>query len=317
MTLEPGLSIFKWIKVIGEIVNLSRYIHRTGVKLVHGNDLRINMSWLIATKFARCKHVWHQRSEFSQNKLVCRFISQSDKVLAISNSMKSKVLCPQLRDSIKVIFNPFELVNDSLDFDVRTRLDLNEGEKIVGFFANFEASKRPLFFIDIARKLEQRTEQALCFVMCGDFRGQRDNLQQHVDNIGLKSRIVFQGFVNNSDTYMKAFDLIINTSIREAFGRTVVEAMLNETLTLLTDIPAHREIMGDTFPELLIKRDDIDGFVEKAITLLSSDTKSSILAREMKNYAVSKYELESSLLSLEETYRLLLLGGVKTDQPDS
>lgn len=73
----------------------------------------------------------------------------------------------------------------------------------------------------------------------------RSALQQQVNAYGLTDDVIFTGYVANGCTYMKAFDCFVLSSIQEAFGRVLLEAMIAKLPIIATRVHGIPEVVGN------------------------------------------------------------------------
>lgn len=71
-------------------------------------------------------------------------------------------------------------------------------------------------------------------------------LKQQVNQLNLNQDIIFTGFVVEGFRYMKAFDAYVSSSIQEAFGRVLLEAMIAYIPVIATRVNGMPEVLGDT-----------------------------------------------------------------------
>lgn len=73
-----------------------------------------------------------------------------------------------------------------------------------------------------------------------------NQLIQLTDELNLTDRVIFTGFITEGFRYMKAFDTYVSSSIQEAFGRVLLEAMVAEIPIIATAVNGVPEVMGTT-----------------------------------------------------------------------
>lgn len=81
-------------------------------------------------------------------------------------------------------------------------------------------------------------------------------LKEQVHHYGLTHDIIFAGFVPQASHYMNAFDCFVLTSVQEAFGRVLLEAMIAKLPIIATTVNGIPEVMGNT-GKLIPPRDPI------------------------------------------------------------
>jgi glycosyltransferase involved in cell wall biosynthesis len=77
-------------------------------------------------------------------------------------------------------------------------------------------------------------------------RGQLENtLKQLIRTLGLQNDVILTGFVEKGFQYLKAFDVYISSSVQEAFGRVLLEAMIARIPIIATQVDGVPEVIGD------------------------------------------------------------------------
>ena len=73
------------ISILTNFFRFSRFIRMHKIDIVHGNDLRVNLSWSLPSRFASKGFIWHQRTLLSSSKfwLLIRYLC--DYFVAISD----------------------------------------------------------------------------------------------------------------------------------------------------------------------------------------------------------------------------------------
>ncbi|HUH37455.1 MAG TPA: glycosyltransferase family 4 protein [Spongiibacteraceae bacterium] len=84
---------------------------------------------------------------------------------------------------------------------------------------------------------------------------QRAHLESLADHLGLGSRILFAGHVDDADEMMAGVDLVIVSSQNEGFGYVIAEALMNRKPLVCTSVEFARTIMP---PTLLAEPSNVD-----------------------------------------------------------
>ncbi|MBX3709358.1 MAG: glycosyltransferase [Gammaproteobacteria bacterium] len=100
-------------------------------------------------------------------------------------------------------------------------------------------------------------------------------LKQQVESHGLKDDVLFTGFLTNGFRYMKAFDCFVLSSIQEAFGRVLLEAMMAKLPIIATRVHGIPEVISTV--GTLVEPKDIHGLATamRKIYELSQATRNS------------------------------------------
>lgn len=81
-------------------------------------------------------------------------------------------------------------------------------------------------------------------LLCGD-GSQRTSVLQLIDHEGLTDRARLVGYVGNLWSLMKRADVVVSPSVFEGSPNVVLEAMACGCPLVVSDIPAHRELLDD------------------------------------------------------------------------
>ncbi len=72
------------------------------------------------------------------------------------------------------------------------------------------------------------------------------NLRQHIKTLDLEKNIILTGYIDQGFGLLKAFDVFILTSVKEAFGRVLLEAMIAKVPIIATKTHGIPEVVGDS-----------------------------------------------------------------------
>lgn len=128
--------------------------------------------------------------------------------------------------------------------EAREKLHLPAEAFIFGTLGRLAKNKDQKTMIEAFARLKPLAPEAK-LVILGD--GQlEDELKAQVINLGLEGEVIFGGFVAEGYRYMKAFDTYVTSSIQEAFGRVLLEAMIAKVPTIATKVNGMPEVLGKT-----------------------------------------------------------------------
>lgn len=124
----------------------------------------------------------------------------------------------------------------------RAELGLPDNKYLFGIVGRLTGQKDVATAIRAFKK-SQRVEA--CLVIVGD-GADRDELKGLVGELGLADSVIWLGWVKSASLYLKAFDAYISSAVVEGFGLSVLEAHAAGLPVICSDIPPHREILGDS-----------------------------------------------------------------------
>lgn len=120
-------------------------------------------------------------------------------------------------------------------------------------------------------------------------------------------RVIFVGFVADTERYLAAMDVFVLPSYREGFGSVIVEAESMGVPVVATDIPGPRDAVIQNVTGLLVKPMDVDG-LRCAMSRLSVDTElRQKMGVKAHQYAVMNFD-QNVLMAHVLRDRMQLLG---------
>ncbi len=141
----------------------------------------------------------------------------------------------------------------------QNELGLPENKKIMLASGSLIKRKAPEVIIE-AFHLLNRKDISLLFIGSGVLE-ERLRKQYESENI------IFKGSVKNVYDYLDRSDYYVSASLSEGLPNSVLEAISMELPVLLSDIPAHKEIVGDDYL-YLFNATDIQELKNKMIELI-------------------------------------------------
>ncbi|MFC0146277.1 glycosyltransferase [Pectobacterium cacticida] len=80
-------------------------------------------------------------------------------------------------------------------------------------------------------------------VIIGD-GSQREFFKNYIKRLDLEKQVILYGKVKNGAIYSSLFDVYVQPSLSEGFGLAVIEAILNKTPVVCSDIPVFKEMFN-------------------------------------------------------------------------
>jgi glycosyltransferase involved in cell wall biosynthesis len=170
-----------------------------------------------------------------------RFIyKRFDKIIAISEGVKVNLLkwLPFLNQKVFVIYNGIDLEKFEVKADSNNK-DGTDKKKILCVGGFRQVKDHPTLLKAFA-KLSQEYELSLV----GD-GVEKHNIEKLADNLGIRKRVSFLGFLNNVHEVYRNYDLLVVPSKWEGFGLVAAEAMACGIPVLVSDVEGLTEITGN------------------------------------------------------------------------
>ncbi|WP_201864172.1 glycosyltransferase family 4 protein [Microvirga soli] len=288
--------------------------------VVHFNDLRTMQSWGPVARLAGRPVVYHHRSLNRMTPPKRLLISLAHQVICISASCQDNVSFVEPA-RCALVLNPVQIDPKSAQRADARQFAAEHGcptdRLLVGFVGNFWHWKRPDLFLQICSTLLQVRSDChfVVFGRSGDWT--EHDLIRMAQDLGIGDRVTFAGFHLPGERNIAALDLLIATSIREPFGRTLVEAAIIGTPYVATDDAGYREIWNTWRGGRLVPvTAAADEFAQVALDILHSPESVALESNERaqvaKDVSASTHALQ--ITKIYNRLRHLLRGAVEGPQ---
>ena len=174
-----------------------------------------------------------------------------DRIICCSENAGSNHVAKGYRaDLIEVIPNGFDLSalspNAEYSREFRVQLGLADDVPLIGLIARVDPQKDHRGFFEAAGLLHRKRPD-VHFVLAGLGTSKDDaNMLRWAAQAGVAEVTHFLGASNDIPKVMSALDLLVSTSIGEAFPNVVGEAMACAVPCVVTDVGDSAYIVGDT-----------------------------------------------------------------------
>lgn len=213
------------------------------------------------------------------------------------------------RDHIVTLHNmiDFELFEPQLLSRelARAKLHLPEEAFVFGNLARLAPNKDHHHLLQAFAKVKTNCKNVKLVIMGdGELESQ---LKLQAKALSIEKDVLFMGFVPAAYRYMKAFDCFILSSIQEAFGRVLLEAMIAKRPIIATDVHGIPEVLGTS--GYLVKPRDIASFVNtmKQVYMLSQEERDQLgiaaYEQALNHFSIPKFQEQ-----FWKTYSLILQG---------
>lgn len=212
------------------------------------------------------------RRDYAQ--LVKENASRADAVLAVSEAtavdVERELGVP--RERVVVVHNGLDLASlapkPELESQIAVLYDLPS--RFVLFVGTLEPRKNLLRLVEATRMLIDRGWDGTLVLVGGEGMGAPE-VDRTILRLGVGGRVRKLGYVSPSHLpaiYRRA-QILVNPSLWEGFGLPPLEAMACHVPTIVSDIPAHREIAGDA--ACYVDANDISSIAESIEQVWNDD----------------------------------------------
>jgi glycosyltransferase involved in cell wall biosynthesis len=166
------------------------------------------------------------------------------------------------------------------------------------FVGRLVEKKGPRYLIEAMPAILER--QPRTFLRIAGDGQQRPQLEKRASELGVASRVEFLGAVDNAalpELYQRA-EVVIFPSVvagdgdREGFGLVLVEALGCECATVVTDLPAMRDIVADGRSALIVRQKDAPGIATRVIRLLGDPGLRRSIGKAGRRFVLEHFDWE-------------------------
>lgn len=304
---NPRLVILL-LSMLRNVFRLNRFIRKNKITIVHGNDLRINLTWSLPAKLSKAKYIWHQRTLLSGSKLWRAIPYLCEYFIAISNSVYNSMPSNLSGKNAVLIFNPFvsneNYENSSAKEWIMEKYKVPEDKVLVGYVGRLFEFKQVHFIIESLVTLQKKNNINVHLIIAGTGSEQYiKQLERLVEECGLTSHVTFTGFVNEPLKMQSGIDVTVASSTIDAFGRTLVESMLQKTPVIASRAGGHVDIVSDGITGLLYTHGDKEEFIEQLQRLITDRKLKQTLVASAYKMAKRKYSSENHAKQIIDLYK--------------
>jgi glycosyltransferase involved in cell wall biosynthesis len=283
---------------------IHRYIQQNEIHIVHGNDLRINLTWSLPTKLSRASYVWHQRTLMSTSFLWNFIYLLGDYFVTISNYVHEtlpKNICKSNKGLVLNPFNATTLYNrsESRHF-IESLYSVPKEVILVGYIGRLVEWKNIDFLIKCFLEYDNHS---IHLMVVGT--GRNDYISKLKKISQNNNSITFSGFSNNPNRIIAGFDIMIAPSSTEPFGRTLIEAMIQKTPVIAAIGGGHMEIIKHRGTGWLYNHGNIEDFIFQLKEVINEYEITSSVVKKAHIYACSEYSSSKHVENIINIYRQL------------
>jgi len=292
--------------------NLAKIMEQYRIDLVHSNSAGgIALLGSGVARRARIPFIWHVRALASGGILDFVTARRATKIVLISGAERARFWWLRSSDKCRVIHNGVDLNAFTCSGEaasLRGEFGCGPDTLLVGTVGRYHPIKGYTYLLQAAALVVKEVPCAR-FVIVG--RGfDEDNstlccLHKMVQDLGIGENVILSGPRSNVSEVLGALDLFILPSLREAFGRVVIEAMACGKAVAAFAGGGVPEIVKDEETGLLCEPRDVRRLAENIIRLLKDESMRREFGRRGRERAQELFSIEEHAGKIEALYEEL------------
>ena len=245
------------------VFRLYNVLSKDNSDIVHSEDSLRLFSQFFATYIAGKKFVWQLHTiekvfKFSITKYFFYFLIKQGLVTIISDSKAAfRSNFPNINFENCNIISPGIQIDDFINNnfskkELRKKFGFKEQDVIIGSTGRLHWAKGYDLLINVINDLNNDN---IKLVIAGD-GPLKTNLLKVIDHLGLNNKVVLLGSIYNIPEFLYILDYYVQPSISEAFGMSVVEAMLTKIPILCSNAGGLNELVVDNKSGFIFEKGD-------------------------------------------------------------
>lgn len=182
--------------------------------------------------------------------------------------------------------------------DICKEFSLSQDKKIAVIAGRLSPEKAHTILLDAVKILGDKLDDTVIFI-CGDGPC-REALEKKVIVNGIAEKCIFTGFRRDMDSFYKAMDYMILSSLTEGLPLVVLEAMAKGKPVVSTSVGGVPEVIEDGVNGYLVKPNDADSLAEGISRVISNfsqlesmGTSACTLIKEKFSFTIHAEKIQS------------------------
>ncbi|MDD5259392.1 MAG: glycosyltransferase family 4 protein [bacterium] len=277
-------GLFSKVRAIRKIIKAEQ------ITLLYACTIKSLLLGRLGSCGKRIPAIWHVRTIKTHGLLDWFIPVFAARIIAISAAVKRKI--PDFYEKrIVVLHNAIDLAEatqKSIEFDFRKRYNINPDILLMGVVGRIAPEKGQEYFVRAGAGLVKKYPQVK-MVFCGEpflevdkryLAGVKDFVGR--ENIG--DKVLFTGYLDNIWPLVAALDIIVVPSLREGFGRILLEAMIMAKPIVAARVGGIPEIIHHDREALLVPPADTEALSGALEKLIKDETKRRQLGDSGQEY---------------------------------
>ena len=183
----------------------------------------------------------------------------------------------------------------------QSRLELNIPQDLftIAWVGRFADIKNPYLALEVVEEILNKDSKPIQMIMAGE-----GELWIEIKQIATRREapIRFLGWIESVDTLMSASDILLITSRNEGMPVVVIEAAIQSTPTVSTDVGGIGDFIESGENGFLVPEDS-ESIADVVLDLARHERRLSFLGKNARNLALSDFSIEKSLENHAKLYR--------------
>ncbi|RKY43025.1 MAG: hypothetical protein DRP80_06055 [Candidatus Omnitrophota bacterium] len=236
----------------------------------------------------------------------------TDEIIALTNLEKNDFLSLKIMPEEKIAVVPsgieikeiLEVKNKSSPA-LKEKLGFRLEDKLVGMTSRLEPVKGGIYFIEAIPLVLKRFADVK-FLIVGE-GSQKKFLMRRARELDIEEdRVLFLGWRKDVLEIISILDILVQPSLNEAVGRSLLEAQLMGVPIVATSVGGIPEVVQNKRTGLLVKPKDSQALARAIIELLEDDEKRKSYFQAGQNWVKENFSSQKMVEKIDRIYKSLL-----------
>jgi L-malate glycosyltransferase len=252
------------LRFLRNIVSIKRFIKKNNINIIYCNTYRTIIYGVFLKLITNCKVIWHVRDYYKNYFLKFIYAIFSSRIICISKSI-SEQFSRLFSNKISIVYNGVDLEYynpEKVPGNLKEELDITQDKILVGMVGRIDRWKGIHLLIEAgAYIINELNKKEYVFVIVGESiltndQSYKIELKEMVKKNKLENNVLFLGQRDDIPNLMKSFDLTVNYSDNEPFGRVIIESLAMGTPVIVNNTGGAPEIIRNIGNGLITKERD-------------------------------------------------------------
>ncbi len=298
---------------------IKNIIKENSIDIIHCHDYQSNIFAYFCSLICRIKviatvHGWggfvktkRNRKE-NMHEVIDRWVRKKfDKVVVVSDGLKNRMLDQgYCLDKLKLIYNGIDepKIKIFASNQIREKFKIDRNAKIVCSVGRLSAEKGMDFFLKVASLVIKNIPETF-FVISGDGPQRRD-LYIYAQELGIKDKICFTGYVKNIYEILEQIDIFVQSSLWEGFGLALIEAMAMAKAVVTTDVGIAPEIIKSGTNGVMVKSGEETQMAEAIEKLIRNDNQIRQMGESARRLILERFTIDKMASDYAQVYEEII-----------
>jgi len=311
--LRSPHQLVKNTAVVGSATyNLIRTILSKNVDIIHTNSFKSSVLSVLPARITGVPLVYHAHSSraYSEHGILDRYVCSNAALIIANSQFTAKTYYPWERKT-SIVYNGFDLdqfkpLTDEMN-EIRARYGVEQNQPLIGVVGRLTPRKRQIDLIRALPKILEKYPRTQTLLIGSSYEGlgkdYEEQLKTEIDKLGLNESVTITGYVEEIQQHISALDVLLLPSVREPFGRVIVESLLLETPVIGANDGGIPEIITDGRSGKLIPPKAPKAIADAVLTYLDDPDKAEQMAKVGRQTVRMQFEARNITEQIEQFYQ--------------